>query len=72
MKVYRYYCQYRPPMPGAIPSDGLVNIASFDYKQSYNGVGCWGWAEYNRPLTEKEIGDYELAASPNNPLDYPD
>ena len=72
MKVYRYYCQYRPPMPGAIPRDGLVNIASFDYKQSYNGVGCWGWAEYNRPLTENEIGDYELAASQNNPLDYPD
>ena len=72
MKVYRYYCQYRPPMPGAIPRDGLVNIASFDYKQSFNGVGCWGWAEYNRPLSEKEIGDYELVASPNNPLDYPD
>lgn len=74
MKVYRYYCRFRPPMPGAIPREGLVNIASFDYPQEFTGkkgrVGCWGWAEYSRPLTEKEIHDYELAASPNNPLEY--
>lgn len=70
MKVYRYYCQFRPPMPGAIPRDGLENIACFDYKQSFNGIGCWGWAEYNRPLNDKEVYDYELAASPNNPLEY--
>ena len=57
-------------MPGAIHRDGLVNIADFDYPQSFNGISAWGWAEYNRPLTEKEIHDYELAASPNNPLEY--
>ena len=44
MKVYRYYCQFRPPMPGAIPRDGLVHTADFDYKQSFNGIGAWGWA----------------------------
>ena len=71
MKVYRYYTLYRPPMPGAIPREGLVHTADFDYKQSYNGIGCWGWAEYSRPLTEKEITDYELAESVNNPLEYP-
>ncbi|MBR1561216.1 MAG: hypothetical protein IJ646_13345 [Clostridia bacterium] len=72
MKVYRYYCQFRPPMPGAIPRNSVVNTASFDYKQSFNGIGCWGWVEYSRELTEKEISDYELVASPNNPLDYKD
>ena len=71
MKVYRYYCQFRPPMPGAIPRDGLVNIADFDYPQSFNGISAWGWAEYSRPLTDDEIYHYELAASPNNPLKYP-
>jgi len=70
MKVYRYYCQYRPPMPGAIPRDGLVHIGEYDYKQSFNGIGAWGFAEYDRELSEKEINDYELAPSPNNPLEY--
>lgn len=71
MKVYRYYCQFRPPMPGAIPRDGLVNIDDYDYPQSFNGISAWGFAEYSRPLTEKEVHDYELAVSPNNPLEYP-
>lgn len=70
MTVYRYYCKLRPPMPGGIPRDGLVRTASFDYPQTFNGVGGWGWAEYSRPLTEKEIADHELAASLNNPLTY--
>lgn len=70
MKVYRYYTQFRPPMPGAIPREGLVQTADFDYKQSFNGIGAWGWAEYSRELTDKEVSDYELAASPNNPLEY--
>ena len=70
MKVWRYYCRFRPPMPGGIPRDGITNMASFDWPQSFNGVGCWGWVEYDRPLTEKEISDYELAGSENNPLEY--
>ena len=70
MKVYRYYCKYRPPVPGSIPKAGLHQIADFDYPQSFNGIGCWGWAEYTRELTPEEIANYELAASPNNPLEY--
>lgn len=70
MKVYRYYCTHRPPVPGSIPREGLTHIADFDWPQSFNGIPAHGWAEYNRELTEKEINDYELAASPNNPLEY--
>lgn len=70
MKVYRYYCRLRPPMPGSIPKNGLVRTADFDWPQSFDGVGVWGWAEYNRELSEKEISDHELTASRNNPLDY--
>lgn len=74
MKGYRYYTRFRPPMPGAIPKEGLTQIASFDYPQTFEGVcgrvGAWGWAEYNRPLSEKEVDEYELVPSCNNPLDY--
>ena len=70
MKVYRYYCKFRPPMPGAIPRDGLVSTSDYDWPQSFDGVSAWGIAEYSRPLTDQEISDYELAASRNNPLTY--
>lgn len=68
--VYRYYCQYRPPMPGAIPREGLVNVAEYDYPQSFNGIRAWGYVEYDRKLTDKEVYSYELAPSINNPLEY--
>lgn len=67
MKIYRYYCKYRPPMPGAIPRAGLMHVEAYDCKQSFDGMAAWGYAEYDRPLTEKEINDYELAAFRNNP-----
>ena len=57
-------------MPGAIPRQGLVRVGSYDYKQSIGGVGAWGFAEYDRPLTAQEIEDYELAEGQNNPLEY--
>ena len=70
MKAYRYYCLYRPPMPGAIPRLGLLRIASYDYKQCIGGIGTWGFAEYDRPLTDAEVNQYELKPSKNNPLEY--
>ena len=70
MKVYRYYCRFRPPMPGGIPRKGLVNTGEYDYPQTFGGVSAWGFAEYDRELTAKEIDDYELAPSKNNPLEY--
>ena len=69
--VYRYYTPDRPPMPGAVPRDGLDRIACYDTRQSVgSGISAYGYAEYTRPLTDKEISDYELAQSPNNPLRY--
>lgn len=69
-KVYRYYCPFRPPMPGAIPRRGLVRTCEYDYKQCIGGVGAWGFAEYDRQLTEQEVSDYELVEGKNNPLEY--
>lgn len=71
MEVYRYYCRLRPPMPGGIPRLGLVHTGEYDWPQSFDGVtGVWGFADYNRILTDKEVNDYELVASKNNPLEY--
>ena len=70
MKVWRYYTRLRPPMPGAIPRQGLVRCWAFDWRQVFDGVGCWGYAEYDRPLTPQEVVWYELEESKNNPLEY--
>ena len=69
--VYRYYTPYRIPMPGAVPRDGLDRVWCYDTRQNVgNGISAYGYAEYTRPLTEQEIYSYELAPSPNNPLQY--
>ena len=69
--VYRYYTPFRPPMPGAVPRQGLDRVECYDSWQNVgNGVCAYGFAEYFRPLSENEISDYELAPSPNNPLRY--
>ena len=57
-------------MPGAIPRKGLVRAASYNYKQYIGVCRVWGYAEYDRELTEKEISDYELEPGKHNPLDY--
>lgn len=65
MTHYEYLCHQRPPVPGAIPRTGLVSVieppegistVTVDSK-TYN---CWGYAVYDRPLTTKELADYEL------------
>lgn len=69
--VYRYYTPYRPPMPGAVPRDGLDRVVCYDERMAIgNSIYAYGYAEYFRPLTDQEISDYELATSPNNPLIY--
>lgn len=54
----KYLFLYRPPMPGAMPREGLQEVG-YD-EETMNGRHTWGWAVYNRRLTEKEINDYEL------------
>jgi len=60
-KRYRYYCLERPAGPGAIPR-GVVVITNFDERKTADEIGrmAWGWVEYERELTEKEIREYEL------------
>lgn len=69
MLVFRYYTRMRPPMPGAIPRKGLVNTEDFGERKVFRGLEAWGYAEYDRALDGKEIRDYELAESPDNPFE---
>ena len=69
MRVYRYYVP-TPPMHLRIPLDGLLEILGYDNEQMVAGISACGWAEYDRELTEAEIEEWGLGASPENPLEY--
>lgn len=60
--MYKYYLLYRPAAPGTIPKNGLENIVNYDNRQYESTINrdVWGYVEYTRPLTEKEIASYEL------------
>lgn len=70
MLVYLYYCPMRPPAPGAVPRDGLEYAHEYDSRRDVPVIGrsAWGYAVYSRELTEKEVSDYELIPSSDNPL----
>ena len=56
---YGYLCLMRPPMPGAVPRDGLTHCEEKD-DYSISGHHYWGRVVYNRKLTEDEIRHYDL------------
>ena len=61
-KLYRYYCPMREPAPGAVPKNGMENVYWYGCRQFVEIAGreVWGWVEYNRELSEKEVSNYEL------------
>lgn len=59
MAKHRYACILRPPGPGAVPRDGLVNSAC-ESGTAMTGHFTWGWVEYSRRLTEQEERIYDL------------
>ena len=64
---YRYYCRMRPPMIGGLPSSGKIVAAEWFHERRYvPEIDCmaWGWVEYDRPLTPKDVSDYELISAP--------
>ena len=58
-KKWAYMCLMRPPMPGAIPKNGLDSV---DFRDgcSLSGHHYWGHAVYTRELTKEEIDHYDL------------
>ena len=59
--LYRYYSTQRPVTPGTFPGKP-TNIQNFDTRESVCGgqMQAWGYVEYKKPLTEKQMNDYEL------------
>ena len=66
MICYEYLCRQRPPMTGTVPKAGLIDTrpTKTDAVDEIvvDGVtyNCWGYVIYDRPLTDKEMSDYEL------------
>jgi hypothetical protein len=59
---FEYYTLYRSPGPGCQPMDGLVDVVDFNGRiRTEDGVTAWGKVVYDRPLTDAEIRDNELA-----------
>ena len=58
MNEYRYLMRMRPPCPGALPKDGLLEAHEID--ETFGGVHYWGIATYTRKLTKEECNQYEL------------
>ena len=67
--TYRYYSTQRPLSPGAYPKPAenqVTEIQNFDNRQlvEEGKVQAWGYVEYTKPLTAKEMQDYELKCVP--------
>ena len=59
MAIVRYAFLMRPPMPGAMPRDGLIECKEI-CGTAPSGHHAWGWADYSRYLTGDEISHYDL------------
>jgi len=55
----RYATLLRPPGPGAVPKDGIIEMG-FNEGTAPSGHHAWGWVDYNRYLTDRELEDYDM------------
>ncbi len=69
--TYRYYSTQRPVDIGTFPKppdNPVMEVHNYDADSCIpveNGmIQAWGYVEYQKPLTEKEAGDYELRPAP--------
>ena len=71
-EYYRYYSTQRPVDLGTfpkLPGNAPVEIINFDERRMVEGgtMRAWGELAYLKPLTEKQMEDYELRPAPGNP-----
>ena len=61
MKMSRYYSRLRPVSIGTCPSDAVYTF-NYNDRKYVEEAGCevWGFAEYERELTEEECKQYDL------------
>ena len=61
----RYYSTQRPIAPGTFPEpegNKVLEIVNFE-ERTYckeSNRDCWGYIDYEKPLSEKEAASYEL------------
>ena len=59
--TYTYYFRLRPPGMSCQPSEGLISIHAENSRSLiHEGYEFWGYAEYNRILTEEEVNRYDI------------
>lgn len=63
--MYRYYSPMRPVSIGTYPrpeGNNVIDIHNFDEKTAVEGAPrkVWGWIDYAKPLSSKDMLDYEL------------
>ena len=63
-QTFRCYSRMRPIGPGTCPGQGLQEVHNFDRRKYVEDAGAfvWGYADYDRELTEREMAAYELTA----------
>lgn len=71
-EYYRYYSTQRPVDLGTFPKppgNAPVEIINFDERRMVEGgtMRAWGELSYLKPLTEKQMEDYELCPALGNP-----
>ncbi len=59
---YRYFSTQRPVAPGTFPKKPGCEISNYPQKFYIDGMGfdAWGHIDYDEPLTDAEVKDYEL------------
>lgn len=62
MIATKYYSIMRPVGIGTCPKKGLLDFGNFRQREMIEEIGreAWGYALYDRELTDKELNDYEL------------
>ncbi len=68
-RLHRYYSTQRPVGPGTYPKvhgNEPVNIVNFDDREFQTDINraAWGYLEFERSLTDKQVDDYELVKGP--------
>ena len=72
MEQYRYYSTQRPVDIGTFPNppdNKPLEINNYDKREPVEGgkLQAWGDLTYAKPLTKKQMADYELKPAPGNP-----
>lgn len=71
-QTYKYYSTQRPVDIGTFPKPNgnkPLEINNYDKREPVEGgkLQAWGDLTYAKPLTKKQMADYELKPAPDNP-----